>query len=316
MAGATLLAVGLAAPASAQEGAPVLVRAFMAGDVQHYRVTLTVRSEVDGHRPVRVGLQTLAEPFNDTAEASLSWKVTRTVMTVEEDSSAQVEESLYSFSPPAASSPQVGSGPARALTDALTAWAGQATSPLRYREAPTGQLQGLGAEAAPVLDEGPPVLTLWLRRALRPTASLPSHPPREGEHWTEPRAVHLPPWSNVQGSETGAWLAGPRPELSVVKLINLHVTQQISGDAPASTAESESALGPGQGRFHAESLNTLVHLGAPLYGGYGALYAATRSASREVTRAIEGVHGFSEPPVFRARVSVTVRIENVEALAR
>jgi hypothetical protein len=306
-----------APPAGAQEAAPELVRAFTAGDVQRYRVTLTVRSVVDGHRPVRVGLQTLAEPFADAAEASLSWEVTRRLLAVDADGSAHVEEALNDFSPlPSASGAQGQPSPQQALIAALAAWTQQLHAPMLYRESPAGQLQGLGETAAPVLDDAPPVLTLWLRRALRPTAALPARLPREGDRWTEPRSVRLPPWSSVQGTETGAWLEGPRPELSIVKLINLHVTQQISGEVPATTAETNSALGPGQARFHAESLNTLVHLGAPLYGGYGSLFAATRSASREVSRAIEGVPGFTEPPVFRALLSVTVRIENTEALAK
>ena len=313
-AGALLwLACASALPASAQQPDAPLARTFQAGDVQRYRVELTVRSEVDGQRPKQVGRQTFAEPFSDAAEASLSWEVTRLVAAVDADGSAQIEEALHDFSTLLAVNPRVGEAtPAQPLMDALMAWTRELNSPLRYRESKTGQLQGLSDNAGPVFDEAPPVLTLWLRRALRPTAALPARSAREGERWQEPRAVRLPPWSNVQGSETGEWLAGPLPERSLVNLIQLHTVQQISGSVPAAAQEDSASVPAGEGRFHAESLAALVHLGAPLYGGYGGLYSATRSASREVARVVEGVPALNQAPFFRARLSVQVRIAVIE----
>jgi hypothetical protein len=102
------------------------------------------------------------------------------------------------------------------------------------------------------------------------------------------------------------------PERSVVKLIQLHTVQQISGQLPASVAEASEPLPRGEGRFHAESLAALVHLGAPVYGGYGALHSATRSASVELSRVMERVPTLNEAPVFRARLTVQVRITLVE----
>ncbi len=299
--------------APTQQSEPPLLRAFKAGDVQHYRVELTVRSEVQGQRPRQVGRQTFAEPFTDSAEVLLSWEATRLVSSLEADGSAQIEEALHDFSTLLAVSGRDGEpAPAQPLLDALMAWTRQIKSPLRYGESRSGQLQGLGADAGPVLDDAPPVLTLWLRRALRPTAALPARPPREGDHWLEPRAVRLPPWTNVQGTESGGWLAGPMPERSVVKLIQLHTVQQISGQLPASAAMGSEPPPQGEGRFHAESLAALVHLGAPLYGGYGALHSATRSATLELSRVMENMPTLNEAPVFRARLTVQVKITLVE----
>lgn len=305
--------IALAPPGHAHQSDASLLRTFQPGDVQHYRVELAIRSEVNGQRARKVGRQTFAEPFTDSAEAALSWEATRLVAYVDADGSAQIEEALHDFSTLLAANNREGEpSPAQPLIDALLAWTRQIKSPLRYHESRAGQLQGLDEDAGPVFDEAPPVLTLWLRRALRPTAALPARPPREGERWQEPRTVRLPPWTNVQGTESGEWLAGSLPERSVVKLVQLHTVQQISGRAPEASQPGGVALPPGEARFHAESLAALVHLGAPLYGGYGALHSATRSASREVTQVVEGVPALHEAPVFRARLSVQVKISVVE----
>ncbi len=307
------LAVAVSPAAGPAQDAAPLRRAFTPGDVQHYRVELTLRSEVDGQRPRQLGQQTFAEPFADAAETSLSWEVTRLVVSVEPDGSAQIEEALHDFSTLLAANSRDGEpSPAQPLIDALLEWTRHIQSPLRYRETPNGQLQGLGDDAGPAFDTGPPVITLWLRRALRPSLTLPARPAREGDHWQAPRAVRLPPWTDAQGTESGEWFAGPLPERSVVKLIQLHTVQQISGTAPADAQTGEGKLPAGKARFHAESLAAVVHSGAPLYGGYGALYSATRSASREISRVVEGVSGLVEAPVFRARLTVQVRISVVE----
>jgi hypothetical protein len=98
----------------------------------------------------------------------------------------------------------------------------------------------------------------------------------------------------------------------VVKLVNLHTTQQISGRVPPRDATGQDALPEAQGRFHAESVTSLVHAGAPLYGGYGHLHSANRSAIREVTQMVGPVPGLKHPPRFRSRTSVQVQISVLE----
>jgi hypothetical protein len=302
-----------AQPAPPQQAEAPLLRNFKVGDEQRYRVELTIRSEVSGQRPRQVGRQTFAEPFTDTMTTTTQWQATRRVTAVNPDESAEIEETLHDFPEFTVSSIQSNkAGQEDAAAKALGAWKVRLRGPMRYRESRNGQVQGLSENAGPVLDDAPPVLTLWLRRALRPSAALPARPPREGDRWQEPRAVRLPPWTGVQGTESGEWLAGPLPERSVVKLIQLHSVQQISGQLPASAAQGSETLPQGEGRFHAESLAALVQAGAPLYGGYGALHSATRSASVELSRVMERVPALNEAPVFRARLTVQVRITLVE----
>lgn len=286
---------------SQQPEAPLL-RTFKAGDVQRYRIELTVRTSADGQRPRKVGRQTYAEQFSESSSGSVSWRATRRVLTVQEDGSAEIEETLDEFTAATASGQLQ-----EELQAALREWSQGWPLTLRYREAASGQISGLGVGAGPVLDEDPALLTLWLRRALRPSAALPSRPPHVGQTWREGRRVRLPPWNNLMGSEEYAWLEAPVSH-SATRLITLHVVQQISSPVPARPMEGPHWLG----RFHGESLNTLVHAGAALYGGYGALHSAARSGTRETTHVGEKIPGLVDLPVFRARTAAEVRIQVLE----
>jgi hypothetical protein len=286
---------------SQQPDAP-LRHTFRAGDVQRYRVELTVRTAADGQRPRTVGRQTFAEQFSESSSGSVSWRATRRVLTVQEDGSAEIEEILDEFSQATASGQLKDE-----LQAALREWSEGWPLILRYREAASGQIAGLSASAGPVLDEDPALLTLWLRRALRPSTALPSRPPRVGETWSEGRRIRLPPWNNLMGSEEFAWLEAPVLP-SATRLINLHVVQRIS--SLVSGRPMEGSHWPG--RFHSESLSTLVHAGAPLHGGYGALHSATRSGTRETTHVGEKIPTLADLPVFRARTAAEVRIQVME----
>jgi hypothetical protein len=308
-----------AQPAPAQQAEPPLLRTFKAGDVQRYRVELTVRSEVSGQRPRQVGRQTFAEPFTDTITTMTHWKVTRRVVAVDPDGSAEMEETLHDFSEVTRSYVQSDQPDQDApATKALSSWELSLRGPLRYRESRSGQLLGLSENAGPVLDDAPPVLTLWLRRALRPTAALPARAPRVGDRWQEPRTVRLPPWTDTQGTESGTWSSGGLSE-SAVSLLDLLVVQEISGNVPsagiqasAGTSPTQTTSRPGRARFHAEALSSLVHAGSPLYGGYGALYSSQRAAIREVSREVANVPNMTGPVVFAARIGVQVRITVIE----
>lgn len=291
-----------APPAPAQQADAPLLRTFQAGDVRSYRIELTVRTAADGQRPRKVGRQIFAEQFSESSSGSVSWRATRRVLTVQEDGGAEIEETLDEFSEATASGQLQ-----EELQAALREWSQGWPLVLRYREAASGEISGLGANAAPILDEDPALLTLWLRRALRPSTALPSRPPRVGETWTEGRRVQLPPWNNLVGSEEFAWLEAPASH-SGARLITLHVVQRISSPVPGRAMEGLHWLG----LFHGESLNTLVHAGAPLHGGYGALRSATRSGTRETTHVGEKVPALAHLPVFRARTAAEVRIQVME----
>lgn len=293
----------LLAPVPAQQAETPLLRTFQVGDAQRYRVELTVRTSTDGQRPRQVGRKTYAEQFSESSNGAITWRATRRVLRVQPDGSAEIEETLDEFAAGEAAGQLK-----EELLAALREWAQSPPVTLRYREATNGQISGLAAQAGPQLDQDPPVLTLWLRRALRPTVSLPTRRPRVGEKWNEARRVQLPPWNNLMGSEDFAWLEAPGSPASAAQFISLHVVQQISSPVPAQTQEGPHWLG----RFHGESVSTLVHSGAPLYGGYGSLYFATRSGTRETTHVGERIPSLADLPVFRARTSVEVRIQVLE----
>jgi hypothetical protein len=300
---AVLLAFALAASARAHAQSQPFTHTFTAGDVRHYRVELLVRSELEGQRAARIGVKDYAEPFARFAEARVSWVATRRIVSVGDDGSAEIEESLERFSAVASRAATENDAEwkqiAATLNRTLEAWA--VPRVLRYRESREGQLAiAPSSGGAPALGESTPrVLTPWLLRALRPTVALPAQPIRFAERWQEPRAVNLPPWTDAQGVETGEWSDAPG---FVEPAVRLHITQQISAKAPASeTLPQASQLEPAA-RFHGESLATIV-----LFDGR--LLAAERSATREMMWTIPRGDGPEQPAAFKARLSVQVRIE-------
>ncbi|MCL5289149.1 MAG: hypothetical protein M1453_14285 [Acidobacteria bacterium] len=277
-----------------------LERSFSVGAAHVYRVRLTLRSELDGQRPVPSGAQAYVEPFSRSAEVTFSWRATSRVAAVAEDGAALLEEVLDEFA-----AAQFRAAPAdddarkmsAALADAVKNWSFPRT--LRYRETPAGQLIALPPEGVPALGENaPPLLTLWLLRALRPAVTLPGKPIVFGERWQEPRSAKLDNWSDVRGVESGEWLDASS---SAEPAVRLHIVQQISGSVAGGADMPEA--GAAQARFHAESLTTLALLD-------GRVLAAERSAVREISRTLDAVAGLPDPPRFRARLSVQVQIED------
>ncbi len=277
-----------------------LERSFSVGAAHVYRVRLTLRSELAGQRPVSTGAQAYIEPFSRSAEVTLSWRATSRVTAVAEDGAALLEEVLDEFD--AAQFRVVPDDDdvrkmSAALADAVRSWTVPRT--LRYRETPAGQFSALPPEGVPALGENaPPLLTLWLLRALRPAVTLPGKPIVFGERWQEPRAARLDNWSNVRGIESGEWLDASG---SAEPAVRLHIVQQISGQVAAGADMPEA--GAAQALFHAESLTTLALLD-------GRVFSAERSAVREISRTLDAVPGLPDPPRFRARLSVQVQIED------
>lgn len=300
-----------AAPASAQNR---FERSFTAGDVSRYRVQLTVRSELEGQNIVESEGKAYATPYTQTFELSLSWIATRRVVSVRPDGGADVEEALTEFSDvsftAAAGSLEMDARELRdELRGALERWRDLETHKINYQETRMGILTGVPLREAPRLDDEPPLLTPWLLRALRPTAALPDREFRMSAQWEEPRAVEISGWRDVTGTESGQWLAGPTATATLPPSVRLHVVQQISGSVLGVKRPDGRADTIGDGRFHAESLSTLVERRtADPRMWPGKLMAATRSASREVTRVLDPVPGMSQPPRFRARISAQVEI--------
>jgi len=290
--------LGLPVPLAVAQEKP-LERSFLAGMSASYRIQLLVRSEIQGQQPVQIGAKTYVKPFSREAHGRLSWRATKHVISVRADGTADIEEVLDE-----AESAQAGGSSAdeeteklvKAVRDALEQWG--VMRALRYHETRTGQLTDLTVDGAPPLEEpSPPVLTLWLLRALRPGVALPAAPIRFGELWNEPRTAQLPHWADVRGSEAGGWLAATGFAEPTARL---HVVQQLSGTVTSGAEKPPE--GTAQARFHAESVNT-VSLGD------GRLMAATRSATREITWTLAQVNGLRQRPEFRGRLSVEVQIE-------
>jgi hypothetical protein len=280
-----------------------LERSFSVGAAHVYRVRLTLRSELEGQHPVSVGEQAYSvEPFSRSAEVTLSWRATSRVTAVTDDGAALLEEVLDEFDAPQFRIEPAGDDDAKKLSDALVAsvqpWSIPRT--LRYRETSAGQLIALPPEGVPALGEdAPPLLTLWLLRALRPAVTLPGKPILFGERWQEPRSAKLDNWANVRGIESGEWLDAPGFREPAVRL---HGVQQISATAAGIGTIRISGMGPWQARFHAESLTTLALLD-------GRVLAAERSAMRELSMAVDAA-GAPLPIRFIVRLSVQVQLEN------
>jgi hypothetical protein len=282
-----------------------LQQSFTLGAASHFRIQLTLHTEVRGEATDRIGAKTYVEPFVRSAEAGLRWTATHRVISVDAAGLAEIEETLDRFEESGADAP-ADSDSAKllsALREALAGWKKDRVL-LRYRETREGQLSALQADGVPPLgEEKPIVLTLWLLRALRPAVALPAKPVRIGDRWEEPRSANLPPWQGVKGSESGEWLeAGAGGQLAAT----LHVVQQIHATAPRPAAAGSPAEGQGEASFFAESLSNVSLLD-------GSLISATRSASRDILWTLPPVEGLPDAPRFRAKLSATVTIERLPA---
>ena len=292
-------------PAAKRASTPAETRlecTFAAGATAQYRIQLTVRSELQGEQPETIGAKTYVRPFSRAAERRVEWRATRHVLSVSADGAADFEEQLDNFSEPSAPSSSLADDDARKLDQSLeaviTKWSAPDSRTLRYRETSSGQLSGLSPEAVPALGEAsPPLLALWLLRALRPAASLPARPVEFDVRWQEPRAVKLDGWTNVQGYESGEWLVAPGAAGPAARLL---ISQQILGTV--TSGPEKPPEGRAEGRFQGESLSTLSL-------SDGSVLAATRSASREITWTLAPVAGLDHPPQFRARLSAQIEIE-------
>ncbi|MBZ5702721.1 MAG: hypothetical protein LAN84_12845 [Acidobacteriia bacterium] len=296
---ASLCAMAAALPAQEKP----LLRTFAQGAAESYRVEVTVRSELRGVRPETIGAKTYVRPFTQAAEATMTWNAARRIVAVLADGSAEIEETREPVSAAYRCEPEEDPA-ARKLQEALRVVGAKWEQPLvlRYREARDGHLQGLQAqEAAGFGEEQPRLLTPWLRHALRPSVLLPAAPLRFGERWQRRPQGPVPPWSAVQGAETGEWAAAPGDAPAAT----LHVTQELTGEIPPAGTPGAAAVqhepAARRGSFFADALSTVSLLD-------GSLLSAVRSAARETSWTLAPVEGLPEPPRFAAKLSVSVTI--------
>ena len=279
-----------------------IFRSFQQKNISTFRITLRIRTEIEGQKPNPIGAKTFLQPISTWIEQNISWQTTRTITAINPDGSAEIEEKLSNFSATTTTSDESAETKKlqAGLESALDKWSTRRT--LQYRETQSGQISKLTAESAPPVDESSPrVLTAWLLRALRPTAALPARPLNLGEHWQEPRVAQFAEWTATTGSEAGEWLAPPsgvrqRGEPT----IKLQTTQEITGTV-TSGAERPTE-GSAAAHFHAESLSTLALDDLRLV-------SASRSAARDILWTLTPVEGLEKPPQYRGRLFVEISIQ-------
>ncbi len=275
---------------------------FHAKSVATFRIDLRARLESEIQKPAPIGSKMYLQPVSNWLEQDLSWHATRTVISVSQDGSAEIEEKLSNFSQKVSASDDTDENK-KLLADlesAANKWNVPRT--LQYRETRSGQITGLTAQSAPPIGESAPrVLTAWLLRALRPSAALPTRPLAPGDHWQEPRVVQFAEWTGTSGSESGGWLEIPagirqRGEPTV----KLQTTHEITGSV--TSGPEKPAEGSATAHFHAESLSTLALDDLRLM-------SAARSATRDILWTLAPVEGLEKPPQYRGRLSVEISIQ-------
>ena len=280
------------------------LRSFQQNKISAFRTAVRIRTEIEGPKPTSIGAKTFLQPISTWLEQNISWQTTRKIISINPDTSAEVEEQLTNFAFTTTTSDENQNAETNKLRvdleSALSKWAAQKS--LRYRESTAGQITQLTADSVPPVDESVPrVLTAWLFRALRPTTALPSRPLTLGEHWQEPRAVQFAEWTAIVASESGEWLAPPagirqRGEPT----IKLQTTQEITG--AVTSGGEKSAEGNAAAHFHAESLSTLALDDLRLM-------SASRSATRDILWTLAPVEGLEKPPQYRGRLFVEISIQ-------
>jgi hypothetical protein len=287
-----------------------LTRHFVASAEERYQVTLSLRAESHSVTTETVAAQTYVTPVVHAAEVSLHWRADRRILAVQDAAAAVIEETLL----PARQ--QCEEAPPSEKTDAelqsslktfCTAWL--KAEIIRYTENNRGVLRETTASPSenalpPLAETAPPLLSLWLKRAVRPNVVFPQLPFEIGatsQQSFQPASNLL---RNARGSENIEWLdaQGQTPGAT------LHVVQQLLWNTkpPAAAVQVESRESQIQKdeSFFADSLSTVSLQD-------GSLLRANRSASRAVSRHVDPVPGLPQPPEFSSKITVTVTIERL-----
>jgi hypothetical protein len=287
-----------------------LTRHFVASVEERYQVTLTLRAESHSVTTETVAAQTYVTPVVHAAEVSLHWRADRKILSIQDDGSAAIEETLVPASQQCEESPPSEKTDA-ALQSSLKAFCTfwLKAEIIQYAESNRGVLRDTTANGSentlpPLAETAPPLLSLWLKRGVRPNVILPQLPFEIGA--TSQQSIQ--PASNLlkkaRGSETTEWLdaEGETPAAT------LHVVQQLvwSAAPPAAAVRVESHESQTQKdeSFFADSLSTVSLQD-------GGLLRANRSASRTTSRHVDPVPGLPQPPEFSSKLTVTVTIERL-----
>jgi hypothetical protein len=285
-----------------------LSRVFVAASEERYDVSITLKAQTQSVSIQTVASKTYVMPEAHAAEVRLKWRARRRILLVQPDGHAELEEDLTETQPcediqrPRESS----DAKLRASLESLCASL-RAPVTMRYAEDSKGSLHEAAAPTlAPDLgEEAPPLLALWLRRAVRPNVVFPSLAIETGARAKQELRPPGDLLKNAQGSESAEWLDAQ----SNTPAASLHVVQQLGWDAQArATTAADVATHPGglprRENFFADSITTLSLLD-------GSVLRADRSASRTTSHRMEPVAGLPEPPEFSSKLTISVTIERL-----
>jgi hypothetical protein len=280
-----------------------LTRTFIAGTEERYQFTANIRVETHGISTEKIGEKTYATPYAHEANGQISWRATRKISTVTADGVASISESLDQFRA-ACDAPSASANTAtelqKSIMDACENW--QNFSQMNYKEEEFGLIRGLPSTTGDLTGPDSPLLSLWLRRAFRPSVILPRTPIHFGEHAAHKISNPSGIAANPEGEEWMEWLEGSTEPPAAI----LHVAQNLSWvDSPKKKNASTITDNPNQRQlFYADSLNTISLLD-------GSLLKASRSATRETKEVLEPVPGLPDAPIFGSKLTITVTIQRL-----
>jgi hypothetical protein len=288
-------------PRSAFAQEKPLTRTFVRGSEEHYQLSVAIRVETHGISTERIGEKTYATPYAHVAEGQLSWRATRQVMAVKDEGRAGIRESLDQFRLSCDSSSD--STPAdlqKSVRETCAGW--QTPSLMNYEEDTFGLIRGLPQGVSELIGPDSPLLSLWLRRAFRPSVILPKAPLHFGDHASHRISNSSGDIANPEGEESVEWLEAP----SDTPAATLHVSQNLSWiDPPKKKTVSDSTGKPNiRQLFYADSLNTISLLD-------GSLIKASRSATCETKELLDPVPGLPDAPEFGSKLTVTVTMRRL-----
>ncbi len=277
-----------------------LTRTFVSGSEERYQITATIRVETHGVSTEKIGEKTYVNPFTHEATGQLSWRSVRKINAVAPESAAAIEESLDQFHASCSEPPQ---GPTadvdlqNSVQEICSRW--QNLSHMTYQEESHGQFRGMPDAANQLAGPDSPFVSLWLRRALRPSVVLPKTAIHFGSPASHSSGANTPESGKPVGSETIEWMEGRADPPSVI----LHITQSLSWieKSRRSAGQSNSALPPARITFYADALNTLSLLDASILSG-------SRSASYETRQALDPIPGLPDAPEFGSKLTITVTL--------
>ena len=283
-------------PAAAQQ--KPLTRTFAAGAEERYQVSISIRVETHGITTERIGEKTYANNFTHEANGQISWRSIRGISSVASDGTAALTETMDRFQASCDGDPAARTFDS-ALQKSVQAMCAtlQNSAEFNYQEEKFGHIRGLPESEGNLTGSDSSLLSLWARRAFRPSVIFPKTPLHFGDRAAHRIENFSPDHGKPEGEESMEWL-----EVSgEIPVAMLHVSQNLSWiDSAGKNLATNIATRRGPRHlFYADSLNTVSMLD-------GSLLKASRSATHETKDTLEPVPGLPDAPVFGSKLTFTV----------